>query len=88
MKAAKKIIGFTLGLLLIPLIAMQFTDQVNWQILDFITAGILLGGAAFFLNWLFGKTQNKATRAALTLLVLLIILFIWAELAVGLLIIL
>ncbi len=29
-------------LLLIPLIAMQFTTEVNWGILDFTVMGILL----------------------------------------------
>ena len=31
-----------LGLLLIPLIAMQFTKEVNWTFSDFLMMGILL----------------------------------------------
>ena len=31
-------------LLLIPFIAMQFTDKVSWTILDFVVMGILLLG--------------------------------------------
>ncbi len=31
-------------ILLVPLIAMQFTSEVNWQLNDFIVMGILLFG--------------------------------------------
>ncbi len=31
-------------LLLIPLMAMQFTDEVNWTLSDFVVAGALLLG--------------------------------------------
>ena len=30
------------GLLMIPLIAMQFTDEVNWQVGDFLIMGTVL----------------------------------------------
>ena len=33
------------GILLVPLVAMLFTDQVNWDVADFITMGILLFSA-------------------------------------------
>ena len=31
-------------LLLLPLVAMQFTNEVNWTFSDFLVAGILLFG--------------------------------------------
>ena len=32
------------GLLMVPLVAMRFTSEVNWSVFDFIVAGVLLFG--------------------------------------------
>ena len=68
--------------LLIPLIAMQFTTEVNWNTTDFIVMGFLLFGAAS----LFVLVSRKAPRKQRLLIAVLfaaIFIFIWAELAVG-----
>ncbi len=69
-------------LLLVPLVAMQFTDEVNWGAGDFaLMAALLFGFAALFLF----AARKLARRhwwplgAAITLL----FLYLWAELAVG-----
>lgn len=42
------IVLVTATLLLIPLIAMQFTEEVNWNFAYFIVAGALLMGGWFY----------------------------------------
>jgi asparagine N-glycosylation enzyme membrane subunit Stt3 len=70
-------------LLLIPLIAMQFTDEVNWTFIDFFVAGILLLVTGLLLELVLQKVNKINYRIALIVVVLLVIFLIWAELAVG-----
>ena len=37
-------------ILLLPLVAMQFTDEVDWGVFDFVFAGLLLGGTGLLLH--------------------------------------
>ena len=69
-------------LLLIPLIAMQFTAEVNWNIMDFIIMGLLL----FCMGSLFvivSRRTQQNYRLAIGTLFVSVLLYIWAELAVG-----
>jgi hypothetical protein len=70
-------------LLLIPLIAMQFTEEVNWTLLDFIVAGVLLLGTGLICELVMRKVNNIRLRIAICLALLIILVLIWAELAVG-----
>jgi len=79
-----KIILLTISiLLLIPLIAMQFTKEVNWTLVDFIVAGILLLSTGLVLDLIIRKIKNIQYRIAISLALFIILLLIWAELAVG-----
>ncbi len=69
-------------ILLIPLIAMQFTSEVNWDETDFIVMGLLIFGAASLFVLIARKVPRKH-RAAIGILCVLGFLYIWAELAVG-----
>jgi hypothetical protein len=80
---AQTILLSVLGLLLIPLIAMQFTNEVNWTFLDFIVAGGVLHSLAFSINYIFQKVKNKANRLLILFGTLFIFFLLWAELAVG-----
>ena len=71
------------ALLSIPLIAMQFTDQVNWSVMDFLIMGILLLAAGVIVEYVLRKVRNKDTRILLIICTLLVFLLVWAELAVG-----
>ncbi|MBT8281696.1 MAG: hypothetical protein KJO16_08970, partial [Muriicola sp.] len=46
------------SVLLIPLIAMQFTSEVNWTAGDFLVAGILLLSTAFLLEFSWRKLRE------------------------------
>lgn len=73
----------TLAILAIPLVAMQFTDQVNWSAADFIVGGILIFGVAIALDIGRRKLKNQKYRNLILLIIVLAFLLIWAELAVG-----
>ena len=78
------IIVFTVALLLlVPLIAMQFTDEVNWTLFDFIVAGVLLLGTGLLCELVMRKVNKIRLRIAICVSLLAILLLIWAELAVG-----
>ena len=77
------IISVVALLLLTPLIAMQFTNEVNWDILDFIVAGILLLSTGLACNFIIQKVKNTKFRIAICLAIVGILFLIWAELAVG-----
>ena len=54
----------TTVILLVPLVAMQFTDEVDWGVFDFVFAGALLGGTGVLLELAARKPRNIAYRAA------------------------
>ena len=70
-------------LLLIPLIAMQFTNEVDWKALDFAVMGGLLCGTALLCELVMRKVKKIKYRIIICGSVLLIFFLIWAELAVG-----
>ena len=69
--------------LLIPLIAMQFTSGVKWKALDFVVAGILLFGVGLMFEFAFRKVEKLTHRIAIGGVILASFLLVWAELAVG-----
>lgn len=70
-------------LLLIPLVAMQFTDEVQWSIADFMLAAVLLLGTGFLCDLVLRKVKKKRHRLLFCLGLLFLFLLFWAELAVG-----
>lgn len=77
------IITSVLFLLLIPLVAMQFTNEVKWGLFDFIVAGVLLLGTGLICELALRKIKKIQYRIAVCAIILLILLLIWIELAVG-----
>ena len=70
-------------LLLTPLIAMQFTDEVNWSPFDFIVAGVLLLGTGLTCELVIKRVKNINNRIAICAVLLVALVFVWLELAVG-----
>ena len=82
----KRLIGIILTvaiLLLIPLIAMQFTDEVNWTLADFVVMGVLLLGTGLTCELVLRKVKKIEQRIGLCAVILIALLLIWMELAVG-----
>jgi hypothetical protein len=71
-------------ILSIPLVAMQFTAEVNWSITDFIIMGILIFGTGASYVLLTRLSPNIIHRAAFALAIGSTFLLIWVNLAVGL----
>lgn len=70
-------------LLLVPYVAMQFTSEVAWSPFDFLVAGLLLFGTGILCEIVMRKVKSKQYRIALCVGILLALVLIWAELAVG-----
>lgn len=70
-------------ILLIPMIAMQFTDEVKWTISDFIVAGILLLGTGLAIEFVLRTIRSTQIRLLLFGFILFVLFLVWTELAVG-----
>jgi len=73
----------TAFILLLPLLAMQFTDEVVWDLADFAVAGVLLLGAGLTYELIARKAGHIAHRAAVGVAVAAALLLVWVNLAVG-----
>ena len=58
---------------------------MDWDIIDFIIAGVLLSSTGFALRTVFQKVADVRKQVVLTLIILLTLILIWVELAVGIL---
>lgn len=77
-------IAFATAIILsIPLIAMQYTKEVNWGLLDFIVMGILLFSTGIAYVLIIRASESFIYRIAVGVAVLAVLLLIWMNLAVG-----
>lgn len=82
----KRLIGILIViafLLLLPLIAMQFTSEVVWTSSDFVIMGILLLVTGLAVELVLRKVPTTSSRIVIVGVVLFLFFLIWAELAVG-----
>lgn len=73
----------TACVLLVPLIAMQFTNEVAWELLDFVVMGILVCSISFAYEFLTRNTQSTKRKLLIGGALLFVLLALWVELAVG-----
>ena len=67
----------------LPLVAMRFTDEVNWDGTDFIVAGALVAGTGLAFELAARANAGHAYRAAVGLALAAAFLLVWLNLAVG-----
>lgn len=72
------------ALLALPAIGMLISDEVNWSPFDFVVGFVLMGGTALAIDFLWSKLKTRRSRLIAVGAVLFVLVFIWAELAVGL----
>ena len=70
-------------LLLIPFVAMQFTNEVNWTLFDFIVAGVLLLGTGLAIEFVIRNIKKRSHKLIIVAIVLVLLFVTWAEMAVG-----
>ena len=70
-------------ILLLPLLAMEVTDQVSWDLADFGIAGALLVGTGVMYELATRKSGSIAYRAAAGVALAAALLLVWINLAVG-----
>ena len=73
-----------IALLLVPLALMQVTQEVNWGPTDFVVMGAMLFITGSVIIIAYYRMSRKNFRATAVIAVLLF-LWLWAELAVGIL---
>ena len=82
----KRLFGILLTVVLIlaiPLVAMLFTNEVDWSFSDFAIMGFLLTSTGLVIELVIRKVQKPENRFIVIAAILALLFLIWAELAVG-----
>ena len=70
-------------ILMIPLVAMQFTEEVDWNLFDFVVMGILMIGTGLLMVLATRRIKNRDYQVVTIIALLVLFLLVWAEGAVG-----
>lgn len=73
----------TAFILLIPLVAMQFSDEVAWDLADFIIMGTLLISTGFVYGLIASRLASATHRVILGVIFAAVVLLIWVEVAMS-----
>jgi hypothetical protein len=75
--------GIAATLILLPLVAMQFTSEVDWTPADFIFAIVMIGTVGLLFEFAVRMTSNWAYRAGAACALAAAFLLVWINGAVG-----
>lgn len=79
----QRVLWLTAAILLVPAVAMRFTQAVNWGPMDFVVAAALLAGTGLVYELAVQRIGNRVHRIVGGLALAGALLLAWAELAVG-----
>jgi CubicO group peptidase (beta-lactamase class C family) len=82
-RALARVMLVTASVLLVPVVAMQFSDEWQWDLPDFVFLGALLVGAGFTYELIVWKRETVAYRAAVGVAVVAALLLVVVNGAVG-----
>ena len=87
MKIAKKrlivwVVVITV-ILMVPLVAMQFTEEINWKFIDFVIMGAVLMGIGIAYELIAKKSVKTVFRVAFGIGLIGLFLLFWVNGAVG-----
>jgi len=85
---SKRIVTYILiviAILSLPLIAMQFTNEVNWTLFDFFMASFLIITSLTLIEITLQNFKNKTFKITTVFVILFLFLLIWGDLSVGIL---
>ena len=74
---------FVAILLLLPTIAMRYTNEVDWSASDFVAMGALLGTVGLATEFLVRRSGSTAYRIGAVIAMATAFLTVWVNLAVG-----
>lgn len=72
-----------LGLFLLPLVAMQFTSEVQWTVSDFVFAGTLIGGVGLAFEYAVRIAPDRIYLMGFAVTLAVTFFLIWINAAVG-----
>lgn len=75
--------GGIVALMLTPAVAMQFTDEVNWTVGDFLVAFLMLGSVGLAVELTVRANPAWSYRAGMGIVLAACFLTVWINLAVG-----
>lgn len=83
-KSIISVLIVTVLVLSVPLVAMEFSDEVNWGLGDFIIIGALVFVTGLVYEFQVKHIRNTTHRVVAGIALAAVLFLIWAQLAIGL----